>query len=172
MQARKHAAPPLGDSFFTFGLAVLVLPFGAPWEAAGVTLIIDAAILPVPLPEPKARLVSTGTTRAASARAVIPMMAIHGTSPLGFVAVADCRTEPSHGTATIAVIGVTNDRFVDARCTPGHGATVGLLGPWRRRALFQPSEWEGLDTGFAEKLCRIWIANSTTDISHSQKTHA
>ena len=40
MQARKHAAPPLGDSFFTFGLAVLVLPFGAPWEAAGVTLAI------------------------------------------------------------------------------------------------------------------------------------
>jgi hypothetical protein len=29
----------LGDSFFTFGLAVLVLPFGA-WEAAGVTSAI------------------------------------------------------------------------------------------------------------------------------------
>jgi hypothetical protein len=32
--------PSFGRSFFTFGLAVLVLPFGAPWEAAGVTSAI------------------------------------------------------------------------------------------------------------------------------------
>src|SRR6266446_8015191 len=78
MQARKHAAPPFGDSFFARGVgvppprfgggpAVTPPPIAATGETAGATLAMAAANVPAPLPSPSARLVAAGSVMAASA---------------------------------------------------------------------------------------------------------
>src|SRR6266702_4484639 len=74
MQARKHAAPALPDSFFARGVAVPPPGFGATCEAAGTMLAMDAPNLPAPLATPRARLVSAGRVMATSAMTAIPMV--------------------------------------------------------------------------------------------------
>jgi hypothetical protein len=69
MQARKHAAPAFGDSFFTRGVATPLPGFGAGpavtpppidamGEAAGTMLAMAALSVPAPLPRSRARLLS------------------------------------------------------------------------------------------------------------------
>src|SRR5438128_775600 len=82
MQARKHAAPPFGVSFFARGVAVprpglgggaavTPPPIAATGEAAGVRLAMAAPNVPAPLPRPRARLLSAGSVMAASAMTAI-----------------------------------------------------------------------------------------------------
>src|SRR4029077_6788118 len=67
MQLRKHAAPALGDSFFTAGVAV-------PPDFAGATLAMDNPDLPALPPGPKGGLVSAGRMMPASAMTAIPRL--------------------------------------------------------------------------------------------------
>src|SRR6266571_7703513 len=82
MQARKHAAPPFGVSFFARGVAVprpglgggaavKPPPIAATGEAAGARLAMVTPNVPAPLPRPRARLVVVGSVMAASAMSAI-----------------------------------------------------------------------------------------------------
>jgi hypothetical protein len=65
MQLRKHAAPPLGDSFFTAGVAV-----PPDFTGTGAILVTESTELPA-LPPGEARLVSAGRLTRASAMTAI-----------------------------------------------------------------------------------------------------
>src|SRR5215467_2405815 len=65
MQLRKHAAPPLGDSFFTAGVAI-----PPDLTGTGAILVTESMDLPA-LPPGEARLVSAGRLTRASAMTAI-----------------------------------------------------------------------------------------------------
>src|SRR5438105_4084644 len=104
MQLRKHAAPPLGDSFFTAGVAV-------PPDFAGATLAMGHPDLPALPLGPKARLVSAGKLMAASAMTAIPRLrymrvslvsrVVVGPQPQHAVTELVCRTPASNDVMVI-----------------------------------------------------------------------
>jgi hypothetical protein len=103
MQDRKHAAPPLGNNFFTAGVAV-----PPAFAETGATLAMGHPDLPALPPEPKARLVSAGKLMAASTMTAIPRLrymeislvwrVVVGTQP---VAESVCRTLASNDVTAI-----------------------------------------------------------------------
>src|SRR5262245_38440714 len=98
MQLRKHAAPALGDSFFTAGVA-------APPDFDGATLVMGHPDLPALPPGPKAKLVSAEKLMAASAMSAIPRLRYMRVSLVSRVVVG---TRPQHA---VTDIGMSHSGF-------------------------------------------------------------
>jgi hypothetical protein len=88
MQLRKHAAPPLGDSFFTAGVAV-------PPDFTGTDATLAPIDLPA-LPPGEARLVSAGRLMSASATTAIAKLRYMSVSFGGLLTQVGCRALASN----------------------------------------------------------------------------